>query len=82
MKRYNTHADWNKVLDLPPGVERDHNLKVLGILVKSNLCWFTRRFLGRSFDPAYEFAHKEMVARSMFINYMDKLYETSLSKDS
>ena len=76
MKRY-SHDNWNQVLALPDGPEKNKELRVVGMLATGNLVSFVRRLLAKKEDRAYDlWRHEGKVAeRSQFLDYMDRLYE-------
>ena len=74
MKKY-SHDNWNQILALPDGPHKGRQLKTVGSLAKGNLHWFVRRLLGKKDDPAYRYATQEMMRRSIFLDYMERLDE-------
>lgn len=79
-----SHDNWNQVWNLPPGPDRDKQLRTVGHLAKGNLHWFVRRLIGgTSYNDDAWIADKikkgEMIERSDFLRYMKRLHEDNLS---
>jgi hypothetical protein len=49
MKRY-SHENWNQVLALPDGPDKDEQLEAIGSMAKGNLQWFIRQCIATDED--------------------------------
>jgi hypothetical protein len=80
MKKY-SYDNWNQVLELLDGLDRQQQLRLIGSMARSNLHNFVRRLMGRTDDPAYYLFKRdgEVTERSQFLNYMERLDEDNFS---
>jgi hypothetical protein len=85
MKKY-SHSNWNKVLSLPDGPNKDMQLMIIGDLAKGNLAWFVRRMIAMDVDiklvienPSWEW---RLIEPTQFTKYRRKIEnENSVRKD-
>lgn len=79
MKKY-SFDNWNQVLDLPEGPDKERQLRIVGKLAKGNLHWFVRRLIsGISSDEGVWVKARidagEMLPQSDFLRYIKRLHE-------
>ena len=75
-----SHDNWNQVWDLPPSVDRDRQLRLVGRMAKGNLHWFVRRLIGGISEDEREWVKQkivtgEIIEQSDFLRYMKRLHE-------